>query len=100
MEILPGLITFFVLLFAVSTLSYFIFGVLIEPVYMLIFNKPVYVHFYLFRKELISHEKQLLEKQFSFYRNLSDNRKKFFRHRIRVFIETYQFIGRDGLEVT
>jgi len=81
-------------------LLYFIFGRIIEPAYILIFNKPIYVHFYLFPKDLAFEEKAVLEKQFRFYRNLSEKKKRFFRHRVHAFINNYQFAGRHGLEVT
>jgi len=100
MEIFVGSITLLLVVFVVCMLLYFIFGRIIEPAYILVFNKPVYVHFYPFRKELPFEEKEILEKNFGFYRNLSDRRKKFFCHRISTFIENYKFVGREGLEVT
>jgi len=100
MEIFVGLITLSLVLFVVSMLLYFIFGRIVEPTYIFLFNKPLYVHFYPFKKELPFNEKQVLKKHFGFYRNLSDDRKKFFRHRISTFIERYRFIGRGELEVT
>jgi Mlc titration factor MtfA (ptsG expression regulator) len=100
MEIFIGLLSLAFFLLALSLLGYFIFGRIIEPVYILTFNKPLYVHFYLFPKELPFNEKDVLEKHFKFYSDLSERRKKFFRHRIKTFIETYQFVGREGLEVT
>ncbi|MFD2601932.1 zinc-dependent peptidase [Flavobacterium suzhouense] len=100
MEILIAFIAFSLLAFIISVLLYFIFGRIVEPTYIFLFNKPVYVHFYPFPKELSFSEKAVLEKNFRFYRNLSEQRKKYFRHRIHAFIDNYKFVGRGGLEVT
>lgn len=71
-----------------------------EPAYMLIFNKPVYVHFYPFPKKMDESGKAVLRAEFSFYRNLSPVRKAYFEHRVLSFIENYKFVGRNDLEVT
>lgn len=100
MEIFVAVVTLALVLLVALALLYFIFGRIVEPAYILLFNRPVYVHFYPFPKELSFSEKAVLEKHFRFYRNLSEQRKKFFRHRIHTFIENYTFIGRNDLEVT
>ncbi|MHA3787721.1 zinc-dependent peptidase [Flavobacterium hauense] len=100
MEIFADLATLLFVILIALAFVYFIFRRIIEPTYILLFNKPVYVHFYPFPKELSLGEKAVLDKQFSFYRNLSERRKKYFRHRIRIFIDNYQFIGRHDIEVT
>lgn len=80
-------------------LAILIFKRIIEPAYMLIFNKPLYVHFYLFPKKLDESQKAILRRDFKFYRNLSLVRKGYFEHRVHQFINNYTFLGR-GLEVT
>ena len=100
MSIFIGLMTIALLLFIVSAFISFVFGSIVEPAYILAYNKPMYVHFYMFPKDVNDQGKTVLEKQFRFYRNLSEIRKKYFRHRVRAFIENYQFVGREGLEVT
>jgi Mlc titration factor MtfA (ptsG expression regulator) len=77
----------------------FAFNRIIEPAYMLIFHKPVFVHFYLFPKKLQEDQEAILNQHFSFYRKLSPRRKIYFRHRVHTFIENYNFAGRD-IEVT
>lgn len=72
----------------------------IEPVYMTIFNKPLYLYFYLFPKKLSLNQKQILEKEFPFYERLSDRKKIYFEHRVKEFIQYYQFIGKEELLVT
>ncbi|MEL1243655.1 zinc-dependent peptidase [Flavobacterium sp. DGU11] len=89
----------FILLLVIWAL-YFIFTNIIESAWMIVFDRPLYVHFYPFPKELPSHSRKVLEDNFSFYRNLSERRKKFFSHRIYNFIKKYRFLGRGGLEVS
>lgn len=80
--------------------SVFIFSYIIEPAYIFFYNRPVYVHLYLFPKQLPSHNQAILEREFSFYRNLSHIKKIYFRHRVQSFIENYEFVGREGFMVT
>lgn len=100
MDTFVALVTFLVLALLGSMFLVFVFGVIIEPAYMIAFNKPVYVHFYLFRKELPPQQEAVLRSNFKFYRNLSPQRKGYFRHRVHNFIANYTFLGRHGLEVT
>ena len=79
---------------------FFILASAIESGYMIVFNRPIYVHLYLFPKELPVESHLLLEDSFRFYSNLSERRKKFFRHRVYRFMARYRFVGMDGLEVT
>ncbi|MES2619196.1 MAG: zinc-dependent peptidase [Bacteroidota bacterium] len=67
---------------------------------MMVFNKPLYLYFYLFPKKLKRKEKLILVNEFPFYNQLSHRKKIFFIHRIKEFINHYQFAGKEGLEVT
>ena len=78
----------------------FIFFSIIEPTYILIYNRPIYVHLYFFPKGLSTGDIAILEKEFKFYRNLPTLKRKYFQYRVNSFIENYQFVGREGLEVT
>ncbi len=100
MDTLLFIIYIFFLLSILIPLLYFIFTNVIESAWMIVFNRPLYVHFYLFPKALSPSARSLLEKNFSFYRNLSGQRKKFFQHRAQRFMCRYTFLGREGLEVT
>lgn len=91
-------IFFYALLAAL--IIFILFKRVFEPTYMLIFNKPVYVHFYLFPKKMDDSQKTVLRSAFVFYRNLSPTRKNYFEHRVLSFIENYKFIGRNDLEVS
>ncbi|WP_414000200.1 zinc-dependent peptidase [Flavobacterium sp. W1B] len=88
-------VVFFGILFAVL-----IFGAIIEPLYVLIFNKPIYIHWYPFALKLSDSQRNILEKEFVFYRKLSDQRKRFFECRVAAFIEKYKFIGQADFVVT
>jgi Mlc titration factor MtfA (ptsG expression regulator) len=81
-------------------LLYTIIMRVIEPAYMMMYNRPLYVHFYVFPKKLQAPHTALLEDYFKFYSNLSWRRKIYFRHRVAAFMQTYKFVGREGLVVT
>ncbi|EDM45160.1 hypothetical protein SCB49_03529 [unidentified eubacterium SCB49] len=51
-------------------------------------------------KSLTSNQKQILEKEFSFYKSLSKKHQKQFRHRVASFIDDKEFVGRSGEIVT
>lgn len=80
--------------------SYIIFNIIIEPAYVFFYNKPVYVHLYLFPKQVEATHIAVLRHEFSFYRNLSKIKQGYFEHRVQSFIENYEFVGREGLVVT
>lgn len=80
--------------------SFFILKWIIEPAHMLLFNRPLYVHFYVFPKKMDEAGKAVLRSDFAFYRNLSSVRKVYFEHRVISFIAKYMFIGRNELVVT
>jgi Mlc titration factor MtfA (ptsG expression regulator) len=87
------------LLFGFLLFTVIIFRI-VEPAYMLIFNKPLYLYFYLFPKKLTSHQKQILEKEFLFYKKLTHKKKIYFEHRVKSFITQYKFIGKENLLIT
>lgn len=67
---------------------------------MMIFNKPLYLYFYLLPKKLSPNQRDILLKEFSFYNQLSARRKIYFDHRVKGFINHYQFVGKEELVVT
>jgi Mlc titration factor MtfA (ptsG expression regulator) len=73
---------------------------IVEPTYMMIFNKPLYLYFYPFPKKLTSNQKLILEKEFPFFKKLSNKKKIYFEHRVKGFLNHYQFIGKEDLSVT
>jgi len=85
--------------FALSVFLFIIMVRIVEPAYVLIFNKPMYLYFYPIPKKLDSSQKFIVHKEFSFYRRLTDKRKIYFEHRVKAFLQNYQFIGND-IEIT
>jgi Mlc titration factor MtfA (ptsG expression regulator) len=73
---------------------------LFEMGYVLRYKKPLYNHFYFRLKKLSTKQKSILENQFSFYRKLTEKNKKYFEHRLVLFINDKDFIARDGIEIT
>ncbi|WP_395059281.1 zinc-dependent peptidase [Flavobacterium sp.] len=71
-----------------------------EDNYGLLFNKPFYVHFYPKVKSLSVNQSYVLKEQFHYYNTLSDNKKKYFEHRVAVFISKYEFIGKEEFLIT
>lgn len=93
-------IIIFILLALILTLFSAIIVDTIEHYYLMVFNKPVYVHLYLSPKQLSDSEKQILLNKIEFYTKLSDQRKKYFEHRVATFIKSYQFIPKEDLVIT
>jgi|TARA_R110002110_G_scaffold200241_1_gene410927 Mlc titration factor MtfA (ptsG expression regulator) len=62
-------------------------------------SKPLFRHYFIFRKLSIS-QLEILNNEFGFYKKLSEKNKKQFQHRIATFNSEKKFIGRDGLVVT
>jgi MtfA peptidase len=87
-------------MFSILFLIFFMLVKLYESVYLLTFKRPPFVHFYPIRKRLSPYGKFLLENEFAFYRNLTKQYKRYFRHRVQSFIQHYKFVGREELEVT
>jgi Mlc titration factor MtfA (ptsG expression regulator) len=94
------LFPFFVLFFFGFLFLVVIIFRIIEPAYMMVFNKPLYLYFYLFPKKLSSNQKQILVNEFPFYKKLTNRRKIYFEHRVKEFINHYQFIGKEELSIT
>lgn len=72
----------------------------IEQGYIAVYNKPLYVHFYLFPKRLTRIQRSYLKKEFVFYQRLSNKEKKYFEYRVADFIAEYDFIPKENLIIT
>lgn len=83
----------------VLILSVYLFK-FIESIWLMVFNRPVYVHFYPFPKKISPQQSFLLRKHFPFMGKLSPRERIYFEHRVARFLETYEFIPREGLEIT
>lgn len=73
---------------------------IVEPTYMMIFNKPLYLYLYLFPKKITKNQKLILENEFQFFKKLSNKKKIYFEHRVNRFINHYKFIGKEQIIVT
>ncbi|WP_298996534.1 zinc-dependent peptidase [uncultured Tenacibaculum sp.] len=72
----------------------------IESIYVSIFRRPIFVHFYPVKKKLPKRKKEFLVENIAFYQRLNDKQKVYFEHRLTKFIRTYDFIERDNFELT
>jgi len=71
-----------------------------EQLYGKKYKRPIFVHFYLFKKTLSTTEKKILQNKFSFYKKLKSKEKRQFEHRVATFINSNEFVGRENLVVT
>lgn len=100
MDIFVALITvLLLLLFTLLLLLYFILHTVVEPIFVLAYSRPLYVHFYPVQKKLHPLQISFLESNHAFYRRLSPKYKSYFGHRVATFLESFAFAGREGLVV-
>ena len=78
--------------------AFFLFRVF-ENWYAARYNKPLYRHYFVYKK-VSPEQRKILEQDFTFYGKLSSKHKRQFQHRVASFIADKKFIGRDHLEVT
>lgn len=81
-------------------LSVYVFRIIIEPLYVFVFNKPIYIHGYLKLNKLSSAQKIILRQEFTFYKKLSQKYQVYFEHRVACFLAHYQIVGKDSFELT
>lgn len=72
---------------------------MIEMVYVMKYNKPLYDNYYFHLKHLQPNQLNILKSQFSFYNKLEGKYKRYFEHRVASFIEDKTFIGRKGVKI-
>ena len=73
---------------------------LIEMAYVMRRKKPLYNHFYFFKRKLSKEQKSILRQNFTFYNNLDRKQQSYFEHRLASFIKDKDFIGREGAKIT
>lgn len=90
---------FLIVVFGVVLFVYFsfVFG---EPIYVLIFNKPLCIHWSPFKRKISISQRDVLSNEFTFYQKLSLKQQQIFEHRLACFLRKYQFIGKGGFVVT
>ncbi|MUU78867.1 zinc-dependent peptidase [Winogradskyella endarachnes] len=64
------------------------------------YSKPIFNHVYLLKKELAPNHRLILQQEHSFYNKLSKKNQVYFEHRVNVFINNKEFIGKQELIVT
>lgn len=72
----------------------------LDRLYAVVFNKPLFVHFYPIKKRVSKQQKRILENGIGFYKKLNQKEKRYFEHRLAMFIRNYDFIGRESLAIT
>lgn len=63
------------------------------------YDRPIYRHYWVFRK-LTQSQLNILENDFYFFGLLTNKEKRVFEHRVATFIKEKKFIGRGEIEVT
>ena len=93
-------VLFFLILIGSFLLYFFMFLVsLLDDIWIAVFNRPIYVHLYLFPKKISEGEQFILRQKFIFYNQLNDKQKQYFHHRLASFNTTYQFIPRGDFQM-
>lgn len=75
-------------------------GRIVQFYYASRYNKPLGTHLYLKLNKLSPERLTLLQKEHSFYKNLSRKHQRYFEHRVAVFIKENTFVGKQDLNVT
>lgn len=72
----------------------------IEMIYAAFTKRPIFIHFYLFKRKLNHQQTKALEKDFVFYQRLDNKQKSYFKHRVASFIKNKKFVGKEGFVIT
>lgn len=72
---------------------------LVEDIWIAIFNRPLYIHFYVFPKSISIQEQLILDKNIVFYKKLDEKNKKYFRHRVASFNKKYQYVSKEDFQI-
>lgn len=72
----------------------------VEMVYASFAKRPIFVHFYLIKRELEREQIKILEEHFTFYNRLNSKYKSHFRHRMATFLKRKNIEGKEGFEIT
>ena len=101
-EMNPTLKLIFIIIFfvGISTVVLSRFYVYFEQVYALKYKKLFFKNCTLFKNKLSDNQLSIIEREFSFYRDLEKKDQVIFQHRLATFIKSKKFVGRDGLVPT
>jgi Mlc titration factor MtfA (ptsG expression regulator) len=102
-----GYVVYFILLLGILVLILLLFKRIVgavldalELLYAKFTKRPLYVHFYPFKKRLNANQIHVLENRFNFYKRLEPKHKVYFQHRLAVFLKQKKFKGKDGFVIT
>ncbi|MFA7445382.1 MAG: zinc-dependent peptidase [Flavobacteriaceae bacterium] len=94
-EAAPFAIKFFFQLIAVGLLLAVFYNF-----FVYFYKKPLYTHLYFPLRKLSDREKFILQNEVDYYKKLSDKKKKYFEHRVAVFLQQHPIIPRENIVVT
>ena len=102
MEVEFSIVMFFVGLMALCLALFilFLFVKMFDYLYLCMFKRPAWVHFYLKKKKLTANQKYSLRQNFKFYNQLTDINKRRFEHRLMCFLDDKEFVSRGGFQFT
>lgn len=94
-----GTVLLYVFLACMTIIMLVKFYAFIESFYAIKRNKPFFLNTIFFKKELSNRQLSILKNEFEFYSKLNKNEQAVFRHRLATFINSKEFVGREGLRV-
>ena len=89
-HLLTGL--FVTILIAVAGRRLFL---IVEYPYLLIFKKPLFIHFYGKLKKLTMPQLMLLRQNSKYFSRLNPKKQRYFAHRMQCFLEKYSIVSRQ-----
>ena len=69
----------------------------VEPLYIMVTGRPMYVHFYPVKRKLSASQSYILRNEVPFYHRLRGYQQGFFEHRVASFLRTYPIYGKGGM---
>ena len=72
---------------------------MISRILRFLFDKNPAIHRARRKRKLSKVQKEILVEQSDFYKQLNQRYQRFFEHRLSTFIQTYEFVGRNGYKV-
>ncbi len=74
-----------------------LFRAYFEPIFLMVFKRPLFNHFSIFPKSLSQSDRLFLESEIIFYKRLKPKFKKSFENKIIHFLKRYPIIERENL---
>ncbi len=77
-----------------------LFRAYFEPIFLMVFKRPLFNHFSIFPKSLSQSDRLFLESEIIFYKCLKPKFKKSFENKITHFLKRYPIIERENLTLS